>query len=84
VRCGDDCVPICYCLISTEPGHAESVLETLKKIDAVEEAYMVYGTYDIVAKIKTENMGKLKDNIIHARFLNQVQSTQTLVVMSET
>ena len=77
-------MPICYCLISTELGHAESVMETLKNIDAVEEAYMVYGTYDIVAKIKTENMDKLKDNIIHARFLNQVQSTQTLVVMSET
>jgi DNA-binding Lrp family transcriptional regulator len=77
-------VPICYCLISTELGHAESVLETLEKIDAVEEGYLVYGTYDIIAKIKTENMEKLKDNIIHARFLDKVRSTQTLVVMSET
>jgi DNA-binding Lrp family transcriptional regulator len=84
VRCGDDCVPIGYCLISTETGHAESVLETLKKIDSVEEVYMVYGTYDIIAKIKTENMDELKDNIIHARLLNKVQSTQTLVVMSKT
>ena len=84
MRCGDDCVPIGYCLISTEPGHAESVLETLAKIAEVEEVYMVYGSYDIVGKIKTKNMDKLKDIIIQARLLNKVQSTQTLVVMDET
>ena len=73
-----------YLLISTQTGHAEGVLEALEKIDAVEESYMVYGTYDIIAKIKTDNMDKLKDTIIHVRLLGKVQSTQTMVVMGET
>ena len=38
----------------------ESVLEKLKKIDNVEEAYMVYGTYDICVKVKTKISQKLK------------------------
>ena len=77
-------MPIGYLLVSTEPGHAESVLEALEKIDAVEEAYLAYGTYDIIAKIETDNMDKLKDTIIHVRLLGKVRSTQTMVVMGKT
>jgi len=72
-----------YLLVSTEPGHAESVLEKLKKIDAVEEAYLSYGTYDIITKIKTDNMDGLKDIVINVRLLPKVRATQTMVVMDE-
>lgn len=77
-------MPMGYVLISTETGHTESVLEALEKIDVVEEAYMVYGTFDIVAKIKTNTMDELKDTIINVRLLGKVRSTQTMVVMGET
>ena len=73
-----------YLLISAETGHAESVLRALEKIDAVEEAYMVYGTYDIIAKINTDSMEKLKDIIINVRHVGKVQSTQSMVVVGET
>jgi len=73
-----------YCLISTEPGHAESVLEALEKIDEVEEAYMAYGNWDIVTKIKADTSDKLRDTIIRVRLLDKVQRTQTMVVMGET
>jgi len=75
---------VAYLLISTETGHAESVLGELEKIDAVEEAYMVYGTYDIIAKVKADSMDELKDIIIDVRHLGKVQSTQSMVVVGET
>ena len=31
-----------------------------KKIDAVKESYMVYGVYDVIAKVKADTMDKLK------------------------
>ncbi|UCD26879.1 MAG: Lrp/AsnC ligand binding domain-containing protein, partial [Candidatus Bathyarchaeota archaeon] len=61
-----------------------TVLAELEKMDALEEAYMVYGTFDIVAKIKTDTMDKIKDTIIQVRLLGKVRSTQTMVVMGDT
>jgi len=49
-----------YVLLNTEPSQMESVLEEIKEIDGVEEAYMVYGIYDICAKVKTEIPQELK------------------------
>jgi DNA-binding Lrp family transcriptional regulator len=78
-------MPIGYVLINTEAGHMESVLETLKKIDAVEEAYMVYGVYDVVAKVKADTMDKLKEIVTwHVRRLDKVRSTLTMIVIEET
>ena len=57
----------------------------LKKIDAVEEAYMVYGVYDIVAKVKANNMGELKEIVTwHVRRLDKVRSTLTMMAIEET
>ena len=78
-------MPIGYVLINTEADHMESVLETLKKIDAVEEAYMVYGVYDIVAKVKADTMDKLNEIVTwHVRRLDKVRSTLTMIVIEET
>ncbi len=78
-------MPIGYVLINTEADHMESVLETLKKIDAVEEAYMVYGVYDIVAKVKADTMEKLNEIVTwHVRRLEKVRSTLTMIVIEET
>ena len=74
-------MPIGYVLINTETGHMESVLEALEKIDVVEEAYMLYGTYDIIAKINTDDLDKLKKIVIQLRLLDKVRQTQTMVVM---
>jgi len=75
-------LPIGYVLINTEPGHVESVLEALKKINAVEEAYMVYGVYDVIAKVEADTMDKLREIIVgHVRRLDKVQSTLTLIEM---
>ena len=59
----------------------ESVLEEVKEIDGVEEAYMVYGIYDICAKVKTEIPQELKGIVQKIRSQDNVSSTLTLMVV---
>jgi DNA-binding Lrp family transcriptional regulator len=68
-------------LLNTKPGQMESVLEEIKEIDGVEEAYMVYGLYDICAKVKTEIPQELKGIVQKIRSQDNVSSTLTLMVV---
>ena len=78
-------MPLAFVLINTEIGSESEVLESLRKIDAVEEAYMVYGVYDVVAKVRAETMDKLKEIVTwHVRRLDKVRSTLTMIVIEET
>jgi len=70
-----------YVLLNTEPSQMESVLEEIKEIDGVEEAYMVYGIYDICAKVKTEIPQQLKGIVQKIRSQENVSSTLTLMVV---
>ena len=70
-----------YVLLNTEPSQMESVLEEIKEIDGVEEAYMVYGLYDICAKVKTENPQQLKGVVQKIRSQDNVSSTLMLMVV---
>jgi len=70
-----------YVLLNTEPSQMESVLEEVKEIDGVEEAYMVYGLYDICAKVKTEIPQELKGIVQKIRNQDNVSSTLTLMVV---
>ncbi len=75
-------MPMAFVLINTEIGSENEVLEDLKKIDAVKEAYMVYGVYDVVAKVAANTMDKLKEIVTwHVRRLDKVRSTLTMIVI---
>ena len=78
-------MPLAFVLINTEIGSESEVLGSLQKIDAVEEAYMVYGVYDVVAKVRADTMDKLKEIVTwHVRRLDKVRSTLTMIVIEET
>ncbi len=71
-----------FVLVNTEIGSESEVLAALKKFDSVEEAYMVYGVYDVVAKVKANTMDKLKEIVTwHVRRLDKVRSTLTMIVV---
>lgn len=71
-------------LINSEIGSEGEVLNELKKVDGVEEAYSVYGVYDIIAKVRAESMEKLKDIVTwKIRRINKVRSTLTMIVIEE-
>jgi len=75
-------MPMAFVLINAEIGSEEEVLKELKKVEGVVEAYVVYGVYDVVAKIRADTMDKLKDVVTwHVRRLNKVRSTLTMIVV---
>jgi len=69
-------------LINTDAGAEDEVFEKLKELSQVTEAYVVYGVYDIVIRVETENMEKLRDFVTNSiRKLPKVRSTLTMIVM---
>ncbi len=76
-------MPLAFVLINTEIGSEEEVLQQLKQMPSIKEAYMVYGVYDIVAKVEAESMDKLKEIVSwNIRRLEKVRSTLTMLVMA--
>ena len=77
-------MPTAFVFINTEPASMPEVLKEVKAVEGVEEAEMVYGVYDIVAKVKTETMDNLKQIItFKIRMLANVLTTQTLLVIRQ-
>jgi DNA-binding Lrp family transcriptional regulator len=75
-------MPIAFVLINAEIGSESEVLAELKKVEGVEEAYSVYGVYDVIVKVKADTMDKLKDVVTwRIRRLNKVRSTLTMIVI---
>lgn len=75
-------MPMAFVLINAEIGAENEVLQALKKISNVKEAYMVYGVYDIVAKVEADTMDKIKDIVTwQIRRLDKVRSTLTMIAM---
>jgi DNA-binding Lrp family transcriptional regulator len=72
-----------YVFLNTEPSQMESVLEKLKEIDGIEEAYMLYGIYDICAKVKTEIPKELKGIVQKIRSQDNVRSPLRLMIIKK-
>ena len=75
-------MPIAFVLINTEIGGMEEVVEAIKNVEGVEEAYTVYGVYDIIAKIRADTMDRLKEVVTwRIRRISKVRSTLTMIVI---
>ena len=73
---------LAFVLINVEVGTEREVLEKIKQIEEVKEAYMVYGTYDIIARLEAESLEKLREAVTKKiRQLDKVNSTMTMIVM---
>ncbi|MDR2707838.1 MAG: Lrp/AsnC ligand binding domain-containing protein [Nitrososphaerota archaeon] len=50
----------------------------------VEEAHISYGVYDLIVKVNSDTMDKMKEDISHKiRKIKQVRSTLTLIIVEE-
>jgi DNA-binding Lrp family transcriptional regulator len=59
----------------------DDVLTALKQLSHVIEAYLLYGKYDIVAKIEATSTAALRELVTNTiRRLENVRATQTLIV----
>ena len=77
-------MPTAFLLITTETGAESEVLQNLRNVKGVEQAFSVYGVYDLIATIKADTMDKLKELITwEIRQLERVRSTLTMIVVEE-
>jgi len=72
---------VAYTMINTVPDKMEAVQKEIRKIEGVEEAYMVYGVYDIIVEVKAGNVKALRTIILKIRILKHILSTLTLRVV---
>ena len=75
-------MPLAFVMVNTIPDQMEHVLEKIREIECVEEAYMLYGVYDILAEVKTETTEELKEIILRIRTVKHVLNTLTLTAVS--
>jgi DNA-binding Lrp family transcriptional regulator len=75
-------MPQAFVLINADLGAEEDLLKKLREIANVKEVYVVYGVYDIVARVEADTMEKVKETITwHIRRLDKVRSTLTMIVV---
>jgi DNA-binding Lrp family transcriptional regulator len=72
-----------YVLINCDLGYEEDVISQLKTIDGVKEVHGTFGAYDILAKVESDDVDKLRDTITSKiRKLDRIRSTLTLMAIS--
>ena len=73
-----------YVLINCDLGFEEQIIEELKHISDVKEVNGVFGAYDILAKVESDQISTLRETIMsEIRQIGHVESTLTLLVIDE-
>ena len=68
-----------FVLISAAPAHEHKVYTELSKIPQIVELHPLFGEYDIIAKIETEDYEKLGNIVVNKiRTVEGVKDTKTL------
>ena len=71
-----------FVLLNAELGAEIEVLNGLKMIDEVKETHLIYGVYDIIARIEADTMDDLRKVIgWKVRRLTRVRSTITMICL---
>ena len=74
-------MPGAFVVINTELGGEQILLDQLRQLPAVKEAYIVYGVYDLVVRLEGNDLVEIKDDISdQIRKLDNVKSTLTMIV----
>ena len=81
-------MPIAYVLVNSDLGSDESIINEMKEILTDEkimfEIQGIYGVYDIVLKLVSDNAENLRSVITNKiRRVGKVQSTLTMMVIEE-
>lgn len=71
-------------LVNAELGHETTLADEMKGISGVNEAYTIYGVYDLLLKVEAQTMDKLKEFIsTKIRRMRGVKSTLTMLIMED-
>jgi DNA-binding Lrp family transcriptional regulator len=77
-------MPSAIIILNTEIGKENEVAEEISKVPGVVSSNVVYGVYDIVAKVTSDTNEQLDSMIMNRiRMIPFVRSTLTLIVSRE-
>jgi DNA-binding Lrp family transcriptional regulator len=67
-----------FVLINCEIGGEQEVLNSLRQIEEVKEAHMLFGVYDIIAKVESDDRKRIEEIIVwKIRKFDKVRQTIT-------
>ncbi len=69
-----------YVLINCDLGFDTEIIDEIRQLEEVKEAHGIFGAYDIIVKLESDNVENLREVITwKIRKLNRVRSTLTLM-----
>ena len=72
-----------FVLLNCDLGAEEFIVEELKKIPQVVQAYVTFGAYDVIAEINADSQAGFDETVsLKIRRLARVVSTMTLNVVN--
>jgi DNA-binding Lrp family transcriptional regulator len=71
-----------YVMVKAHTGEADELRAAIEAIDGVEDAHIVAGDVDIIAKVRVESPAQVKDIAANAiQNLDGVEDTRTYIAM---
>ncbi len=71
-----------FILLNCDLGAEEYIVDELKQMSNVNNAYLTFGAYDVIAEVHTDNQDKFEKAVSTIRKLSRVVSTMTLNVIN--
>lgn len=76
---------LAYILITTRGADVSEIAKQVIDMEEVSHAHVIYGQYDMIIRVKTNNLDQLRDfNLNKLSKIPGVDSTTTLIVADQT
>jgi len=72
-----------FILLNCDLGAEEYIVEELKHMTDVKNAYLTFGAYDVIAEVQTQDQDSFEKAVATIRKLSRVVSTMTLNVINQ-
>ena len=71
-----------FILLNCDLGAEEYIVDELKQMSNVSNAYLTFGAYDVIAEVHTDKQDDFEKAVSSIRKLSRVVSTMTLNVIN--
>jgi len=71
-----------FILLNCDLGAEEYIVDELKQMSNISNAYLTFGAYDVIAEVHTGNQDEFEKAVSSIRKLSRVVSTMTLNVIN--
>lgn len=72
-----------YVLINADMGNENNIIESVRKLEHISQAFTLYGVYDLIVEIEANDIESINECITEKiRTIKSVRSTNTLVVIA--